>query len=125
MGHTGYIAFTVPGPPVPKERPRVGKNGGRTPARTAAYEKHVGFCALAARSSLSKTWPIDADAYEITLEIHELPKSRGDLDNYMKSILDGMQGILYGTDRRVRKATVTVSVDRLKPRAEVMIKVLE
>ena len=40
--------FTVPGPPVPKGRPRLGKGGHVfTPDQTRAYERKVALLALA------------------------------------------------------------------------------
>ncbi len=117
------VRFIVLGPPVPKERPRV-SGRGRTPDRTRAYERHVGICALAARQALRETWPVDGCLYAIELRIFEAPRQRGDVDNYLKSILDGCQGVLYGNDRRIKSASVTVDVDRDTPRAEVRIGII-
>lgn len=115
------LTFTVPGPPVPKARPRVSKRGGYTPSETCAYERLVGIHALAARQRLHDPWPRDARAYAVTIRIFEPPKARGDLDNYVKSLADGMQSVLYGTDRRIRKLNASVDVDRERPRAEIEI----
>lgn len=124
------LAFVVPGPPVPKERPRVVMKPGQrangiTASRTRTYEEHVGMCALAARQKLFARWPLDAKSYSIVFRIFESPSQRGDFDNYAKSLADGMQGILYGSDRRIRRATIEVDVSRDRPRAEVEIEAHE
>lgn len=129
------ISFTVHGPPVPKERPRVfrdsatGESRGTTPKRTDKYEAHVGMCALAARALADRgsvsSWPQKSKAYAIELRVFTESKARGDLDNYLKSILDGCQGVLFGTDRRVRRAAVSVDIDVRYPRVEVKIWALD
>lgn len=114
---SGKISFSVPGPPVPKERARVaiskspnGKTKAHafTPDRTAAYEQHVKLHALAARCKTSK-WP-HADPsvkFVATIEIHRSAK-RGDWDNFAKAITDACNGVLWLDDRQICAATVKV-----------------
>jgi len=111
------IEFFVPGKPVAKQRPRFSSRGkfGRayTPSETVNYEALVKMCASeATRSDL----PMES-AIGVTLVIHvDRPKSapkrvvyakkKPDMDNVLKSILDGMNGILYRDDSQVIHAAV-------------------
>jgi Holliday junction resolvase RusA-like endonuclease len=94
------IAFTVPGRPVPKKRPRLGVHGRRayiyTPPETVAYEQTVGWMArVACREPLQG--PIEV---RIIVSFSGR-RSEPDLDNCIKSILDGCNRIAFSDDRQV------------------------
>jgi crossover junction endodeoxyribonuclease RusA len=96
------IAFTIPGRPTPKKRPRLGHNGRRayiyTPPETVAYEQAVGWVAKAAcREPLRG--PVEV---RIATYIHGR-RHAPDLDNVIKSILDGLNGIVFTDDRQVAR----------------------
>lgn len=115
------LQFTVPNAPVAKGRGRVGFSWGgsitvRTPAKTKEYEKVVAWEAKKAMAEtclkvISKdsvkvvvtayikiptgmSRPKKADALAEKLK----PITRPDLDNYIKSALDGMNGVVYADD---------------------------
>lgn len=119
------LAFTVPGPPVPKARARVVSLGkgqkahAHTPAKTRAYEKHVGMCALAAVSRC-KGWRKDWGLYAVAVTVYR-EEARGDADNYMKAIGDAMNGIVYFDDAAVRELHVVLEEDPARPRVEVRV----
>lgn len=101
------LSFVVPGAPVPKARARVSLRKGRdgktrvrahTPKRTSAYEQRVGMFARAARP---RDWPTRCE-YQVSFIAYP-EADRGDIDNYLKSILDGAQGVLWVNDKSVRK----------------------
>ncbi len=106
------MIIAIPGKPQPKERPRraqakSGKVVWYTPAATQRYERHVATCALAARQLWTAThhldWPL-LDAYEVQLEVTFRDKRIADLDNVIKSVVDGAEGVLWRNDRQcVRK----------------------
>lgn len=100
----------------PKQRPRKGKSGVFTPPETRKYE------------ALVKQWGIDSGMkpvhYPVAVKLHirdvsddaDLRKlsaqklayhSHGDLDNYAKAILDGLNKVLVKDDRQIVKLTVT------------------
>ena len=95
------ITFALPGPAVPKGRPRLGR-GGRvyTPRRTHAYERAVHMAALADRPS---GWPMDA---RMSCEILIGGSRRADVDNVAKSILDGLNGAAWADDSQVDRLVV-------------------
>lgn len=98
------IAFTIPGPPVPKGRPRFSQGRVHTPKKTKDYEKHVQSCANAAllmhAGRTGKPWPGQREM-DVRCTFHVAGKRRGDIDNLLKAILDGCNGILFDDDRLV------------------------
>lgn len=115
------IRFTVDGPPVPKGRPRVYNGVAVTPPRTVAYEEAVGYAALAAR-----TWDAPTDKPVSVVAWFYMPNHRRvDVDNLVKSLLDGLSGVLYEDDGQVVRIEAVKMVDRDNPRAEVCVRELE
>lgn len=114
------VAFTIPGPPVAKERARTvrtrkGKTRTFTPERTETYEKHVGVLAWAA--TRGRDWAVTGNhAVEIRVFV---AADRSDLDNIVKAVLDGCTPALWVNDKSVRRIVAELHVDRAKPRVEV------
>lgn len=98
------IEFTLRGRPQPKRRPRVTSRGTFTPGATPAYEKAIGNVALVARMKAhvggAPLWPQDAE-YTLSVSIFIKGKALMDLDNVIKSVADGMEGVLFTNDRQV------------------------
>ena len=114
------IEFTVNGPAVPKQRPRMGGRRAYTPKKTKDYECKV-------RQAFSDAYHGDIPAYkdgvpvracieviqgvpqswskkkrEAALQNHVAPTSRnGDLDNIAKSILDALNECVYRDDAQI------------------------
>jgi Holliday junction resolvase RusA-like endonuclease len=114
------ITFTVPGDPVGKGRPRATTIGGHarmyTPAKTAAYEELVAVYASAAM----KKSPLLEHPVRLHLGIYckvpgtwskkrradalagiERPAKKPDIDNIVKALADGMNGIVYVDDSQI------------------------
>ena len=93
------IRVTVPGRPVPKGRPRLGVQGRKafiyTPAETKAYEQVVGLCA-----NLATAEPLEGPVI-LSATLYIRRGRRGDLDNYLKSICDGLNEVAWKDDRQV------------------------
>ena len=123
--------FTVPGPPVPKGRPRLGKGGHvYTPTETRAYERKVALLALAARGGGAERMiqgpvrvvlVIYPDRVEVEVEPDTDPQATQmafDGDNVTKALLDaisgrprrgkatGKPGVLFVNDRQVTSLVV-------------------
>lgn len=107
--HTQTFKFN----PKVKQRPRLGRRGRVfTPAQTLEFENKIreaydGFCAekpVAVTITLYRTkFTVTVTEYD-TMEASPL---RGDIDNYAKSILDGLNGVAYTDDKLVYKLQVT------------------
>ena len=115
------IRVIIEGCPVPKQRPRAGK-GGRmyTPKKTRKYERLVADMARLAYGGD----PVDHDV-EVRMAIFWPDRRRRDLDNTVKSILDGFNGVIYVDDYFVQRLVVERYIDRERPRAEVVIVAVE
>lgn len=122
------IAFTIPGRPVPKGRPRMGvRTKGRrmtpvvyTPSATKRYEEKVRIMALAAGVR-----PADGPvALEADLWLYG---RRGDGDNYWKSLADALNGVAYQDDRQIIDWRLRIHRARRREdeRAEIVIRRLE
>lgn len=117
VGMTRVVTFTVPGTPQPKSRPRVVNVRGRsrtfTPSRTKAYEEEIAWAAKAAGAKV-----IDGPV-EVTARFFGTPC---DLDNGLKALLDGMEGVCYRNDRQVVDVHASVVRRDPNPRLEVVVR---
>ena len=113
-------AFSVPGRPVPKQRPRLGRNGNiYTPKNCREYEKTVGWAA----KRLFK-YPIEGPV-ELQVRLY-LNSKGGDLDNYIKAICDGLNGVAWLDDSQVERIIASITVNEVAAeRAEVLVRLLE
>jgi len=115
------ITFTVPGTPVPKGRPRMGRNGNvYTPRRTAEYEADIGneWIALSPRPQ-----PLWGDV-RVDVTVHEGPRV-ADADNYLKAVLDALNTLAWLDDKQVVEATVRVCRSAPEPRLEVTVEAID
>jgi Holliday junction resolvase RusA-like endonuclease len=98
--------------PRPKGRPRFSRGRAYTPPETVAFERAVG-AAWVASGGPTFDGPVEVelsftkDGIEVC--VRELPDAksplRGDLDNYVKAVLDGLNAVAFGDDRTVLRIT--------------------
>lgn len=118
------IEFTIPGTPIPQGRPRAGKiNRGRKKGQTVLYDpveskEYKQYVSLTAKQYAPKT--LLEGALSVRMKIYrEIPKSttkkdralifegikrpvtKPDTDNYVKSVLDACNGILFKDDSQI------------------------
>ena len=96
-----HISFTVPGVPVPKGRPKFGKGNVYTPKKTQDYEEKVkAFALIARQKAKQKVWtgPI---CVELVFHVKGSWTSKPDLDNLIKSCLDGCKGVIFKDDSQI------------------------
>jgi Holliday junction resolvase RusA-like endonuclease len=132
------IAFTVPGQPQGKGRPRIGKVGPHarmfTPVKTVAYEGLVAHAAQIARDGrpllegpVRVAMSIDCQVpaswsgkkQRIALAGELVPTTKPDIDNVVKAIFDGLNGVVWKddvqvVDLRVRKRYSAVPCVRVQ-----------
>jgi Holliday junction resolvase RusA-like endonuclease len=101
--------FHVDAKPRPKGRPRFSRGRAYTPSETVAFENAVTAAWHASGGPLF-TGPVEVEivlaADGVDIVVRELdPESRsalrGDVDNYVKSCLDGLNGAAFPDDKQV------------------------
>lgn len=99
-----YFKIEIQTKPVPKARPRLGVNGRMyTPRETREFEELIGWTTRSVvRKPIEKPVKVNIDVYS---------KTRADIDNIAKAILDGLSGIAFIDDRQV----VDLRIRKLSP----------
>ncbi len=125
-------SFEVPGPPVPKGRARAyrtksGKMGHFTPAKTKRYETTVRIAGMGAQAKsrggifgVHCGWPLHA-RYRVTCRAFFGDRRARDLDNVLKSLCDGLNGVMWRDDAQIDAKAITRHHDKERPRLEVEI----
>lgn len=129
-------SITVPGRPVPKGRPRTTLRGRKvivyTPAETVQYEQIVGMCGKNVVKGNMLKGPL-----EVHIKLYFNPQAKKmtkagkwrkhtnvpDVDNCIKSILDGLNKIAFQDDDQVKRIYAERFEDT-NERAEIVIKEL-
>lgn len=99
------VTVRIEGKPVPKGRPRFSRNGGVfTPKTTADFEKKVALAWRDKYGDRSFTGQVEAFFYFGTIYDY-----KQDIDNLVKSVLDGLQngGAFVNGDEQVYKVTAS------------------
>jgi Holliday junction resolvase RusA-like endonuclease len=119
------VSITIPGVAVPKARPKFARRGNfvhtYTPAKSAAYEKHVVDCAMESLRKqgiisffdgplevdllvlmpVPKSWSMKKKESVFFDEV--MPTSKPDLDNFVKAICDACNRIVWRDDSQIVK----------------------
>lgn len=105
------VSLVVPWTPHAKQRPRVYGKVATTPAATKKAEKAIAEAFIDAAPDLQMfdgpvavELVLHGDRFEI--EIYEVPpyeirRLKGDIDNYMKTILDALNGVAWEDDKQI------------------------
>lgn len=126
--------FIIPGEPVAKGRPKLSRYGTYTPKKTKEYEEHIkqewrkngykeplkGAVAVSIRfcRGIQKSGSKAVRMKKILGQIK--PTVKPDLDNYIKAVLDGLNGLAWVDDSQIVEITASKEYSE-KPRTEVMI----
>jgi len=134
------LQFTIPGPPVGKGRPRFSSAGGKprsyTPAVTREYEALIAARAaeamhgheplqtpltvfIYAHMSIPLSWSKAKQKAALDGDIYP---ARPDVDNIAKTVLDGMNGVVYADDAQVTFLKVS---KKYAPEGHVMVWISE
>ena len=102
---------TFMGRPVPKGRPRLGRRGRVfTPEKTLMAEAiiHQGWDGPRYENPVKMTVHFYVDKTTVTVEPYDVTPSklRGDIDNYLKLLMDGLNGAAWVDDKQVHYVEV-------------------
>ena len=121
MTYTKELTFEILGDPIPAARPRFSKGHCYQPARNREYRLRV---AQAAQNAMQGSKPLEG-ALSMDVRIYRKYKRTarlyGDVDNHLKALLDGMNGIVFADDGQVVEIAALKCVDKINPRVEVEI----
>jgi Holliday junction resolvase RusA-like endonuclease len=130
-----YLNFTIVGDPVAKQRARVICRAGMvrayTPSKTVNYEEIVRITAMEAMGRRKKIeGPLTVD---LTFFLKKPASSKNfypvvkpDIDNLVKSILDGFKGVIFEDDKQIIVVTARkFYLDSSRGYVSVFIGVLE
>lgn len=118
-------SIIIEGNPRPKQRPRVihkdGKTWAYTPRATRDWENAV----IAA--ALEQVGPLKLEGdLEIEAIFYRRTRHRVDVDNLIKSLIDGLMGArVFLDDSQIARSVMEIRYDRNRPRAEVIIRLAE
>lgn len=109
--------------PVPQSRPRFTRGRCYEPARMRAYKRAIADAARAAMDGAAPTTAAVSVAIRFWRKFAATSRRYGDLDNLMKAVLDGLNGVAFADDSQVISATLE-KLQSPEPRLEIEIKEL-
>lgn len=137
------IYFNVYTEPVAKGRPRFTRTGhAYTPKTTREYEEEIKFAFLSANEGETIMYPKDVPltvratfaksipkSYskkkrEACLSGEILPTGKSDLDNYLKAVLDALNGVAFADDSQI-VSTFAEKIYSEKPYVRIAISSIE
>lgn len=115
------MKITIEGDPRPMGRPRVVGGHVYYHARDIEWRELIRWsCAKA----MARREPFEC-ALQVKAKFYRKlpPQSRqfGDLDNLLKGLFDGMNGVVFKDDSQIIKVTAEKYCDKEKPRAEIFL----
>ncbi|SES02964.1 RusA family crossover junction endodeoxyribonuclease [Salipaludibacillus aurantiacus] len=114
------MKIVVPGRPVPAVRmTRRGAHVKPNAQRYLNYKSSVGWAAKAQKVKLI------AGAVKVDIKLYLSGGNQGDIDNYAKSLTDGLNKIAYNDDRQIRKMNIEkIECEKDEQRAEIIVEEL-
>lgn len=117
------LTFTIHGKPQPKQRPRTvtcrdGKRRTYTPTPTKKAEKRIAEVAWANMMQQHFNPTMDPVGIEMTFYVSNMTS---DIDNLMKTVLDGCNKIVWDDDKQVVECNVKKREDKDNQRTVVSV----
>lgn len=128
--------ITIPGNPVAKGRPRVGKFGTYTPKKTEDFESYIKYCWAAEYGSIKPSdKPLSADIAfympipksvsrrkrEAMLHGEIKHTKKPDIDNLIKTVFDALNGLAYIDDSQIYEVKRPRKEYSENPRVELLL----
>lgn len=121
---TLLVDVTLPGQPVSKGRPRLGRGGTYTPERTRQAEREWRFQVLAEKGVYGLPIPA-AGPVSVSLWFYCATRRRRDLDNMVKLVLDSLNGVVWLDDSQVVQLDARMELGAAEPRTVLRVWALD
>lgn len=115
------IRIVIEGDAIPAARPRFSGRRAYQPARNREYRELI---QLSARLAMKGAEPISGEICAVVKVYRKYKRTArifGDVDNHLKALFDGMQGIVFCDDAQIVRCVVEKFTDKDRPRAEIEI----
>lgn len=119
------IRIEILGDVIPAARPRYSVRRVYQPKRNVEYRQQI---QAAARVAMKGAEPMSGDLCAVVKLYRKYkPAARnfGDVDNHLKAIFDGLNGIVFLDDSQICRCTVEKFTDKENPRAVIEVGALE
>ena len=118
------IRIEILGDVIPAARPRFSGRRAYQPARNVEYRREV---EISARQAMRAKAPLKG-ALEAVIRLYRKYKVTarqfGDVDNHLKALFDGLQGIIFEDDAQIVRCVMEKFTDKKNPRAEIELREL-
>ena len=116
------VTFVIPGEPIAKGRHRASVRNGKVmtypDAKTRQGEQDVAVLYLWARGAARRN---DECGFTVCLDFHVGRRQRRDIDNCVKLVLDGLNGVAWRDDSQVTELHAKMYHGAVKPYTLVMV----
>lgn len=114
-------AFTIPGQPLPKQRPRFSRGHSYTPQATRDAELRVASSfTQQAGVTHAITEPLTGPLKLVT-RFYRKNNVTADTDNCFKLVTDALNGLAWVDDKQIKSIRADMHIDRDNPRTEIEI----
>ena len=115
------IKFCVSGDVIPAARPRFSGRRCYQPKRNVEYRERVQAAARAAMDGAEPLTGAISAAVKLYRKYKATARLFGDVDNHLKNLFDGMNGIVFADDAQIVRCVVEKFTDKNQPRAEIFL----
>lgn len=115
------LRIEIEGDPIPAARPRYSVRRVYQPKRNVEYRRQI---QAAARLAMAGAEPMQGEicaVVKVYRKWKRTARQSGDLDNLVKSLWDGLNGIIFEDDSQICRCTVEKFTDKENPRAVIEI----
>lgn len=117
---TVLVDVVIDGQPLPKERPRFSEGRAYTPPKTKDIQEAIGYEVKTAMERETD------EEHELAVDIGFFRKSRSrvDIDNLIKTVLDSCNGVVWRDDSQITQLTAHLSHWADQPRTHLRVWVI-
>ena len=115
------IRLVILGDVIPAARPRFSGRRCYQPKRNREYRERVQSAAKLAMAGASPLKCEICAAVKLYRRYKRSSRIYGDVDNHLKAIFDGLNGIVFVDDAQIVRCVVEKHTDKENPRAEIFL----